>query len=85
MRTKIKTQAIIAGISEDQGLECYSIHDRSIKSEEFKLFLHKIKELYPDDHVYLFMDNLSVHKTRAMRALYDELDLTPIFNVPYSP
>ena len=33
----------------------------------------------------LFMDNLSVHKTRLVKELYEELELTPIFNAPYSP
>ena len=33
----------------------------------------------------LFMDNLSVHKTRLVKELYGELELTPIFNAPYSP
>ena len=31
------------------------------------------------------MDNLSVHKTRGVRAAYEELEITPIFNIPYSP
>ena len=33
----------------------------------------------------LFLDNLSVHKTRAVQEVYRELDLTPLFNAPYSP
>ena len=31
------------------------------------------------------MDNLSVHKTRRVYEKYEELNLTPIFNAPYSP
>lgn len=31
------------------------------------------------------MDNLSVHKTALVRAAYERLKITPIFNVPYSP
>ena len=31
------------------------------------------------------MDNLSVHKTLRIRAVMQELDMVPIFSVPYSP
>jgi hypothetical protein len=31
------------------------------------------------------MDNLSVHKTLRVRAVMQELDMVPIFSVPYSP
>ena len=33
----------------------------------------------------LFMDNLSVHKTERIRALYKSLNIKPLFNIPYSP
>ena len=85
MRSKFKTQAVIAGISVDHGLDCYLIYDRSIKKEEFKEFLLKIRDLYPEERIYLFMDNLVVHKSSYVREVYKELNLTPIFNVPYSP
>jgi len=31
------------------------------------------------------MDNLSVHKTKKVMAVYERLNITPIFNMPYSP
>ena len=31
------------------------------------------------------MDNLTVHHSRLVQAHMKELDITPIFNVPYSP
>ena len=31
------------------------------------------------------MDNLAVHKQRDVRLEYEKLDITPIFNVAYSP
>ena len=33
----------------------------------------------------LFMDNLAVHKHREVQLEYDKLDITPVFNVAYSP
>ena len=31
------------------------------------------------------MDNLSVHKTKRVNDLFEELEIYPIFSVPYSP
>jgi hypothetical protein len=33
----------------------------------------------------LFVDNLSVHKTKETKKAYDKLNITPVYNVPYSP
>ncbi len=33
----------------------------------------------------LFLDNLSVHKTKEAKLLFEELNITEIFNVPYCP
>ena len=81
----VKTMAVIAGISEDSGLETYLLHPRAIKTEEYLQFLEKLKEKYPDERILLFIDNLSVHKTVDARAAYERLNITPVFNVPYSP
>ena len=84
-RSKIKTQALIAGISEDLGLESYMIKSRSFNQESYIEFLEMIRIKYPDRPLVLFMDNLSVHKSRLVMQVYEDLKITPIFNVPYSP
>lgn len=33
----------------------------------------------------MFLDNLSVHKTKEAKLLFEELNITEIFNVPYCP
>jgi DNA/RNA-binding domain of Phe-tRNA-synthetase-like protein len=38
-RIRLAAQALIAGISEDTGLEHYLINKRSIKAEEFKQYI----------------------------------------------
>jgi hypothetical protein len=38
-RNKVKTHALVAGISEDRGLECYLIYPRSINKDSFIEFL----------------------------------------------
>ena len=48
-------------------------------------FLNHIRDRYPDQPLALFMDNLSVHRARSVRQRYIDLNITPIFNVPYSP
>jgi transposase len=81
----IKAQALIAGISEDKGLETYLITQRSIKTPDYLEFLQLIADLYPDQRVVLLLDNLSVHKTTDARAAYARHGMVPVFNVPYSP
>jgi len=33
----------------------------------------------------LFLDNLTVHKAKESKALFEQLNITEIFNVPYCP
>nr|AAB42034.1 42 kDa 'D,D35E' transposase [Oxytricha trifallax] len=84
-KVKVQTMAILGGISEDAGLETYVIHPRSIKTEQYIKFLEQLREKYPEQEIILFVDNLSVHKTKETRKSYEQLRITPVFNVPYSP
>ena len=43
---RVKTQAFIAGVTLDDGLLEWSIHYRSIKTEEFQKFLRQLSERY---------------------------------------
>lgn len=63
---KIKTMALIAAISEDGGLEAYSIHPRSINSEDFIAFIQMLSAKFHGIEFSMFMDNLSVHKTKEV-------------------
>jgi hypothetical protein len=60
---RIKVHALIAGISEDRGLEHFLIRFKSIKNEEFVQFLEELSKKYKGQPLTLFMDNLQVHKT----------------------
>ncbi len=59
------------------------------RSVEFLDFLHWIVEdIYADrDHIYLFLDNCSIHHTKAVRAYMDAHRdrLTVIWNATYAP
>ncbi len=61
------------------------IRERSFNQESYMEFLEQLRKEHPEQELVLFLDNLSVHKTKAVFAKYKELELTPIFNAPYSP
>ena len=64
------------------------ITDRK-RSAEFLDFLHWfLDDLYADrEHVYLFLDNCSIHHTKAVQAFIEAHQdrLTVIWNAPYAP
>ena len=82
---KIKTMALIAAISEDCGLEAYSILPRSINSEDFVAFIHMLVKRFNGMEFSMFLDNLRVHKTKTVLEVCRLHQVTTIFNVPYSP
>ena len=59
------------------------------RSGEFREFLKSLLEdVYADqDHVYLFLDNCSIHHTKAVRQYMDDHrdGLTVIWNATYAP
>jgi transposase len=63
----------------------YSIYPKSIKTEEFKAFLEKLSAGFNGKPFYVFLDNLSVHKCNLSKDVFKSLNITPIFNIPYSP
>jgi len=84
-RQYVKTQALIAGISEEGGVEGFMVKKKSIKTAEYIEFLNLIKTANKDSQVVIFADNLSVHKTKKSREALTELGFECIYNVPYSP
>jgi transposase len=57
----------------------------AINTETFVAFVRTLAEKLGIGDFALFLDNLSVHKTRPTRLLFEELNITEIFNVPYCP
>jgi transposase len=89
-RFKIKsyhfsTLAVIAAISKEHGLIDYIVHPKAINTEVFVAFINLIAEKLGGDDFALFLDNLSVHKTKDAKHLFEKLNITEIFNVPYCP
>ncbi len=63
----------------------FAIYDRSVKNQDFSNFLIQLRSKFPNDSIALFMDNMSVHHSKISKEIYKTLDITPVFNVAYSP
>ena len=84
-RVKVQTLALIAAISEDGGLIDYWVHPRAINTEVYVAFVQNLSEKLGGNDFVLFLDNLALHKTKEVKILFDMLNITKIFNVPYFP
>ena len=81
----MQTTAVIAAISEDGGLIDYLVHPRAINTEVFLAFVKQVAQKLDGGDFALFLDNLNVHKTKEAKLLFEELNITEVFNVPYCP
>ena len=77
--------AVIAAISEDSGLIDYFVHPKAINTEVFLAFVKQVAQKLNGGDFALFLDNLNVHKTKEAKLLFESLNITEIFNVPYCP
>ena len=82
---RVQTLALIAAISEDGGLIDFAIHPRAINTDVFVAFVRQLSVKLGGGDFALFLDNLSVHKTKEAKLLFEALNITEIFNVPYCP
>lgn len=57
------------------------------RSADFIGFLRLLLTRYPGRHLFLFLDNVSIHRSKiSMRFLADHAGrITPIWNAPYTP
>jgi transposase len=82
---RIKTMAFLGAISDNVGLDAYTIHPNSITTKEFIEFVEMLSDKFHGQEFAIFMDNLQVHKTKEVLETCKRLKVRPIFNVPYSP
>ena len=59
--------------------------DYSINKEKFKIFLDELRSTYFYDDLCIYMDNLSVHTSKEIKARMDELGIAYIYSPIYSP
>ena len=62
-----QTKALLMGISEERGVEQWTIYKKSVNTEKFLQYLQKVREGNGDRPVALFMDNLACHRTNEAK------------------
>jgi hypothetical protein len=67
---------VIAAISEEHGLIDNIVHQKAINSEVFFAFINQIAEKLGGGDFALFLDTLSVHKTKDAKHLFEKLNIT---------
>ena len=82
---RIKSMAFLGAISDNGGLEAYTMHAKAITTKEFIEFVEMLSAKFHGQDFAIFMDNLQVHKTKEVLETCKRLKARPIFNVPYSP
>ena len=78
-------RAVICAITAEGGLVHYKNHAQAIKEPEFCRFVRTLHEKMGARPFALFLDNLKAHKHPNTYAVYNELSISPIFNIGYSP
>lgn len=81
----MKTQALLMVVSEDRGVDHFRLYPRSVANAEYAQFLEELQEINAHQPLAVFMDNMTVHRSRLAWEKYKALNIEPIFNVPYSP
>lgn len=74
---------LVAGISNENGLEGYAIFEHSVNSDKFLLTVDKFFQ--HGEKFTLFGDNPSWHTSRQVFNILQQKRLYFIKNVPYSP
>jgi transposase len=82
---RVTILAVIAAISEEHDLIDYVVHPKAINSEVFVAFINQIAEKLEGGDFALFLDNISIHKKKDAKHLFEKLNIIEIFNVPYCP
>ena len=78
-------KAVIASMTEEQGIGSYTIYPQALTAKEFIEFLQKLRRKHGRRPLALFMDQLKVHKAVDAKPYFTSLNILPIWNVSYSP
>ena len=61
----------------------FAITDHSFNGKKFEDFLNDVRAAVGDEKIYLFLDNCRVHHTNDVATKMEELNIEPVWNVPY--
>jgi len=78
-------RSVIATMTAERGIGLCLIYTKAVDAEDFVEFLKKLRNKLGRKPVALFMDQLRVHKSKDVQPWYGRLNITPIYNVGYSP
>ena len=78
-------RSVLVSMHETYGIQNQKIQNRAINSEDFISYLKTLRSRYFQTPLALFMDQLTVHRSKEVRPWYAQLNIKPIFNVGYSP
>jgi hypothetical protein len=78
---RVTTLAVISEIIEEHGLINYIVHLKAINLEVFVAFINQIADKLVGGDFALSLDNLSVHKTKDAKHLFEKLSISEIFNM----
>lgn len=84
-QTTIAPIAVLAMISESNGIELVSIFEQSVDRFKFESSLIKLREKNQYKKICIFLDNLSVHRSKVVTEKAKELNIPLIYNCPYYP
>ena len=79
-----KCIAVIVCISYCRGLEYYELFHNSVNIPKFLSFLDGLRRQHFADDIALFIDRLSVHRSKVVQERMEELGIPCIFNAAYN-
>ena len=79
-----KAIAVAAAIDSNGHVVAHLTRERSIDSDTFMQFLHRLKDHIGRRRAVLLLDNLGVHRTKAVQKLAPKLGIELVFNGTYS-
>ena len=84
-----QSTAFLGVIAEGKGMFYWKCYDRSVNGHSFVLFLHQLRKRHGKGRFILYMDSLSVHKSKIAYEMYElfEIDiiLAPVYSPEYNP
>ena len=75
----------MAAVSKEYGVDMLMTFETSVNILKFKIFIEELRTKYFYEDICIYMDNLSVHRSRAVKERLDELSIAYVFGPPYSP
>ena len=81
----IKPIACVVAVSQKYGLDLLMMWPNSITNDRFHTFVKQLRKKYQFRRMCLYMDNLSIHRSRATAKVMKEQRFEVIFTPAYSP